>query len=76
MVVSVEPAEPDEVVTEDYDITQESEVIAGMPEDNPGLPEYMDLKDNVTGAVNPITTDLDMPDYVNDANIDSFTDNV
>lgn len=76
MVVSVEPAETDEVDTADYDISQETEAIAGMPEDNHDVPDYMDVKDTVTGAVNPIASDLDMPDYVNDANIDSFTDNV
>lgn len=74
MVVSVAPDQSDEEETNTSDETIPTLEI--VSEDNDFVPDYADMKDNDSSEGGSMITALDMPDYVNDANIDSFTENV
>lgn len=76
MVVSVAPEESDDDETNTYNETTNTIEIAATLDDGAFPPDYADMKDNNLSVGISITSALDMPDYVNDANIDSFTDNV
>ena len=76
MVVSIAPEESDDEETNIYDTTTNTEDIEVISEDGTFAPNYAEMKDNDSSNGNSIISALDMPDYVNDANIDSFTDNV
>ena len=76
MVVSVAPVESDEEEAEVYDVTMETSDNETISADDQLVPDYADMKDNDLSVGSSMMSTTDMPDYVNDANIDSFTDNV
>ncbi|MDE7419391.1 MAG: hypothetical protein K2N35_04200 [Muribaculaceae bacterium] len=76
MVVSVSPNESDEVSADVYDAISDGSFENVISEDLSQVPDYADMKDNDLSVGSSMMSTTDMPDYVNDANIDSFTDNV
>lgn len=76
MVVSVAPEQLEDEETNVSDETIPTTEIETVSEDDDLAPDYADMKDNDLSEGGSMITTLDMPDYVNDANIDSFTDNV
>ena len=76
MVVSVVPQESDEDEADVYNATSGMSDHDVISEDDTIAPDYADMKDNDLSGGTSIISAIDMPDYVNDANIDSFTDNV
>lgn len=76
MVVSIAPGESDDEEMNIYDAISNIEDIEAISEDGTVAPDYADMKDHNSSTGNSTISALDMPDYVNDANIDSFTDNI
>ena len=76
MVVSVTPVESEEDDADVYEATTDPSDNEEISEDDQPAPDYADIKENDMSISNSIISSVDMPDYVNDANIDSFTDNV
>lgn len=76
MVVSVVPEVSDDEDTNVCDVATDTSDIEEVSEDDDFAPDYAGMKDNNLSVGDSMISSLDMPDYVNDANIDSFTDNV
>lgn len=77
MVVSVEPeTSVGEEEEEPNDETLAATEVDGWSDDSDEAPDYAETKDNDLNLGSSLITAMDMPDYVNDANIDSFTENV
>lgn len=76
IVVSVESEEAAEEEVDVYNTSQNTTDLDDPSVVSSEAPDYTDVKDNDLSVGSAITSAIDMPDYVNDANIESFTDNV
>lgn len=76
MVVSVDSEDEEDEEVDIYNASQSSADLDDVSVESGEVPDYVDLKDNDLSVGSSIMSAIDMPDYVNDANIESFTDNV
>lgn len=73
MIVSIDPDGSLGEEADGTDATPETADMNGISVEGMPGPDYADIKDNDLSGGSSMISAPDMPDYVNDANIDSFT---
>ena len=75
VIVSVESEDNEEIIVNVENTSLEAHNDDIMVEGNTTEPDYAEIKDNYFTTGTNMISDEYIPDYVNDANIDLFTDN-